>query len=78
MSLQHEDTLALYSRIKFTRTFYLALAAMEKKDQTLEQGRYLGGCSELLIVLLRTVDKGIQPDPPASNTSSNRGAYYCL
>jgi len=70
---QHEENLALYSRIKFTRTLYLALSAMEKRDQTMEQGRYLGGCSELLLVLQKTVNRGIQPDPPSDNTSSNRG-----
>ncbi|XP_065348980.1 N-alpha-acetyltransferase 35, NatC auxiliary subunit [Cloeon dipterum] len=69
---QHEDTLALYSRIKFTRTFYLALSALGKRDQTLEQGRYLGGCSELLVILQKTVDRGIKPAPPCTTSGSNR------
>ncbi|XP_059486472.1 N-alpha-acetyltransferase 35, NatC auxiliary subunit [Neocloeon triangulifer] len=69
---QHEDSLALYSRIKFTRTFYMALAALGRREQTMEQGRYLGGCSELLVVIQKTVERGIKPAPVSSNTSSNR------
>lgn len=51
----------------------MALSAMEKKDQTLDQGRYLGGCSELLVVLQKTIDHGIQPVPPSNGQGSNRG-----
>ncbi|CAN7948671.1 unnamed protein product [Ixodes pacificus] len=72
---QHEEALAVYTRIKFCRLFQQALIIFNKKgsDGVEEVERLLQQCLEVLPVLRRTIPLGVQPDPKAEGT--NRADY---
>ncbi|KFM79599.1 N-alpha-acetyltransferase 35, NatC auxiliary subunit, partial [Stegodyphus mimosarum] len=75
IQLQHEDAVALYSRIKFCRLLYQALLLFQKKKcfAVEEVDRYLLQCSEIIPIIEKTIHLGIRPDPNAE--SSNRADY---
>ncbi|XP_042909668.1 N-alpha-acetyltransferase 35, NatC auxiliary subunit isoform X2 [Parasteatoda tepidariorum] len=75
VQIQHEDAVALCSRIKFCRLFYQALMTFQKKKcQAVEEcDRFLIQCLELIPVIEKTIHLGISPDPKAE--SSNRADY---
>lgn len=75
LELQHEEAVALYSRIKFCRLFYQALLLFHKKKCSAveEVNKYLMQCSEIIPVIEKTIYFGIKPDPKAE--SSNRADY---
>ncbi|XP_077297193.1 N-alpha-acetyltransferase 35 isoform X2 [Arctopsyche grandis] len=59
-----DGLIGLYSRIKFTRMFYQTLTLLLKKDQGSinDCTRLLAGCSEMLIIMSKTMEKGTQLD----------------
>ncbi|XP_054724414.1 N-alpha-acetyltransferase 35, NatC auxiliary subunit-like [Uloborus diversus] len=75
IQMQHEEAVALYSRIKFCRLLYQALLLFLKKRcfAVEEVDRYLVQCCEIIQVIERTIHLGIRPDPKAE--SSNRADY---
>ncbi|GFU02843.1 n-alpha-acetyltransferase 35, NatC auxiliary subunit [Nephila pilipes] len=72
---QHEESVALYSRIKFCRLLYQALLLFQKKKcfAVEEVDRFLLQCAEILPIIEKTIHLGISPDPNAE--SSNRADY---
>lgn len=75
MQQQHEEAVALYSRIKFCRLLYQALLLFNKKKcfGVEEIDKYLQQCGEIMPSLEKTIPLGIRPDPKAQ--SSNRADY---
>ncbi|XP_069688455.1 N-alpha-acetyltransferase 35, NatC auxiliary subunit isoform X1 [Periplaneta americana] len=63
-SEEHEDLVALYSRIKFMRLFYQALVCLGRREQPglSDCHRLLASCSELLATMQKTVGRGLQPE----------------
>ncbi|XP_027221499.1 N-alpha-acetyltransferase 35, NatC auxiliary subunit isoform X1 [Penaeus vannamei] len=63
MQKQHEDAVALFSRIRFMRLFYAALAALMRREQTSisESERYLASCTELVCIMQNTIGRGLKP-----------------
>ena len=55
---------ALYSRIKFMRLFYQALMCLGRREQAGlgDCHRLLASCSELLVTMHKTVNRGVQPE----------------
>ncbi|XP_071449323.1 N-alpha-acetyltransferase 35, NatC auxiliary subunit [Hetaerina americana] len=71
---EHEDLLALYSRIKFTRMLYQALLALgQKREQSSlsDCQRFLAGCTEVLLILQKTTYRGIKPELPPGGGGKN-------
>lgn len=68
---QHEEALAVHSRIKFCRLFYQALIIFNKKGcaGVEEAERLLQQCLEVIPILRRTLSLGVQPDPRAEGTN---------
>ncbi|PNF30562.1 N-alpha-acetyltransferase 35, NatC auxiliary subunit [Cryptotermes secundus] len=64
LSDEHEDVVALYSRIKFMRLLYQALVCLGRREQPGlgDCHRLLGSCSELLVTMQKTVNRGLQPE----------------
>nr|CAD7443713.1 unnamed protein product [Timema bartmani] len=60
---EHEDVVALYSRIKFMRLLYQVLSTLPRREQPAlaDCQRLLASCSELLTSMQRTVGRGVQP-----------------
>ncbi|XP_076029475.1 N-alpha-acetyltransferase 35 isoform X2 [Oratosquilla oratoria] len=63
MQRQHEDAVALFSRIRFLRLLYVALAAKVRREQTgiQEAERALASCTELVCIMQNTVGRGLKP-----------------
>ncbi|RXG64381.1 N-alpha-acetyltransferase 35, NatC auxiliary subunit [Armadillidium vulgare] len=63
MQKQHEDAVALFSRIRFLRLLYAALTAIMRKDQTgiQEAERSLASCTELICIMQNTINRGLKP-----------------
>ncbi|XP_047117250.1 N-alpha-acetyltransferase 35, NatC auxiliary subunit [Schistocerca piceifrons] len=67
-SSEHDDLVALMSRIKLTRLLYQALCTLGRRDQQLTSAtladcpRLLSSCLELLSTVHRTVGRGVQPE----------------
>ncbi|CAL4107801.1 unnamed protein product, partial [Meganyctiphanes norvegica] len=63
MQKQHEDAVALFSRIRFLRLFYAALVALMRRDVTAipEAERCLASCTELVCIMQNTVNRGLRP-----------------
>lgn len=61
---EQEELSALLARIRFTRLFFQSLMALNKQNQPVsvaECTKLLSTCSEIIPVLLKTLDKGVQP-----------------
>ncbi|KAJ8876280.1 hypothetical protein PR048_024190, partial [Dryococelus australis] len=61
---EHDDVVALYSRIKFIRLLYQVLSSLGRREHQVLNDclRLLTGCSEMLAAMQRTVRYGVQPD----------------
>ncbi|KAF4529306.1 hypothetical protein B566_EDAN011400 [Ephemera danica] len=57
---------------EFTRLLFQALSCLGRRDQVLDQQRYLSGCIEVLQVLQKSVHRGVQPE---SQPGSSRGDH---
>ncbi|KAG7167158.1 N-alpha-acetyltransferase 35, NatC auxiliary subunit-like [Homarus americanus] len=66
MQKQHEDAVALFSRIRFMRLFYAALAAIMRREQVSipEAERCLVSCNELVCIMQNTIGRGLRPKQP--------------
>nr|XP_053647736.1 N-alpha-acetyltransferase 35, NatC auxiliary subunit-like [Cherax quadricarinatus] len=66
MQKQHEDAVALFSRIRFMRLFYAALAAIMRREQVSipEAERCLASCNELVCIMQNTIARGLRPKQP--------------
>ncbi|XP_069160912.1 N-alpha-acetyltransferase 35, NatC auxiliary subunit isoform X2 [Procambarus clarkii] len=66
MQKQHEDAVALFSRIRFMRLFYAALAAIMRREQVSipEAERCLASCNELVCIMQNTIGRGLRPKQP--------------
>ncbi|GLH12633.1 N-alpha-acetyltransferase 35, NatC auxiliary subunit homolog [Gryllus bimaculatus] len=68
---EHEDTIALYSRIKFMRLLYQALSSLGRREP-LGLGdcqRLLSSCTDLLQNMQKTVNRGVQPTTESDHPS---------
>lgn len=74
--LQHMETEALYSRIKFCRVLYQALLLFHRKRcfAVEDVNRYFIQCVEILPVIEKSIYLGINPDPMEEST--NRGKNF--
>ncbi|KAG0725073.1 N-alpha-acetyltransferase 35, NatC auxiliary subunit [Chionoecetes opilio] len=63
MQKQHEDAVALFSRIRFMRLFYAALAAIMRREPVSipEAERCLASCNELVCIMQNTIGRGLKP-----------------
>ncbi|CAG2056103.1 unnamed protein product [Timema podura] len=68
---EHEDVVALYSRIKFMRLLYQVLSTLPRREQPAlaDCQRLLASCSELLTSMQRTVGRGVQPHTESDHPS---------
>lgn len=73
---QHEDAKALFSRVRFLRLLYAALAAIMRRDQVSmqEAERCLASCTELVCIMQDTVNRGLRPKANKDD-DLNRGDY---
>lgn len=76
MQKQHEDAVALFSRVRFLRLLYAALAAIMRRDQVSmqEAERCLASCTELVCIMQNTVGRGLRPKAHKED-DPNRGDY---
>lgn len=74
---QHEDAVALFSRVRFLRLLYAALAAIMRRDQVSmqEAERCLASCTELVCIMQNTVTRGLRPKAHKEE-DPNRGHFY--
>lgn len=72
--LQHEDAVALFSRIRFMRLFYAALAAIMRREPVSipEAERCLASCNELVCIMQNTIGRGLKPKQ-AKDEEGNKG-----
>lgn len=75
MQLMHESTVAVYSRIKFCRLLYQAFLLLSKKKRSgiQEAETHLRHCLELIPIIQRTIELGVQPNNSMETT--NRADY---
>lgn len=61
---EHDDLVALFSRVKLVRLIYQTLCSLGRRDQPAlaDCPRLLANCSELLTTVHRTVGRGVQPE----------------
>ncbi|KAF2364702.1 NatC N(alpha)-terminal acetyltransferase Mak10 subunit [Trinorchestia longiramus] len=76
MQKQHEDAVALFSRVRFLRLLYAALSAIMRRDQVSmqESERCLASCTELVCIMQNTVGRGLRPKAHKED-DPNRGDY---
>lgn len=70
--LQQEELSALLARIRFTRLFFQSLMALNKQNQPVsvaECTKLLSTCSEIIPVLLKSLDKGVQTTDSCKSTN---------
>ncbi|XP_063879718.1 N-alpha-acetyltransferase 35, NatC auxiliary subunit-like isoform X1 [Scylla paramamosain] len=76
MQKQHEDAVALFSRIRFMRLFYAALAAIMRREPVSipEAERCLASCNELVCIMQNTIGRGLRPKQ-AKDEEGNKVDY---